>query len=242
MKKNQLFLAIAFMVMWATKSIAQEISVVYSTRFNTESSDLFKEAGLPEEMRRSLVNAYSNVEFTYLLAYTEGESEFRMLPSDKKQEIMFMGQKMDISAMMKEQSQNTTYKNHQTKQMISKTSFLGKKFLIIDTISAEPFSIIEGERKDILGFECKKAMSADGKKVIWFTEHIPVADGPISTNLPGLILEAHLDQYIYTATNIDDNIKQFIEVPTGGKKMTNAEFQEMVQKQTEMLKRGTGNL
>ena len=54
-------------------------------------------------------------------------------------------------------------------------------------------------------------------------------------------MEAHLDQYIYTATSIDDNTKQSIVVPTGGKKMTNAEFQEMVQKQTEMMKRGTGD-
>lgn len=239
MKKNQLLFAIAFMVMWATKSIAQEISVVYSTRFNTESSDLFKEAGLPEEMRRSLVNAYSNVEFTYLLAYAGGESEFRMLPSDKKQEITFMGQKMDINAMMKEQSQNTTYKNHQTKQMISKTSFLGKEFLVTDSIAVEPFSIVEGEWKDILGFECKKAISADGKKVIWFTEHIPISDGPVITNLPGLVLEAHLEQHIYTAIKIEDTIQTIVKVPNGGKEISNSEFLKMVQKQTEMLKRGT---
>lgn len=153
-----------------------------------------------------------------------------------------MGQTMDLSAMTEEQSKNVTYKNHQTKQIISKTLFLGKEFLVTDTITIEQFNIVENEVKEILGFECKKAISPDGKKTVWFTEHIPVADGPTNTNLPGLILEAHLDQYIYTATNIDDNIKQSIVIPTGGKKMTNAEFQEMVQKQTEMMKRGTRGL
>lgn len=117
-----------------------------------------------------------------------------------------------------------------------------KSFLVTDTIAVEQYNIVENEVKEILGFECKKAISTDGKKIIWFTEHIPVADGPINTNLPGLILEAHLDQYIYTATSIDDNTKQSIVVPIGGRKMTNAEFQEMVQKQTEMMKRGTGGL
>lgn len=242
MKKNQFLLVTMFTAFLSWQVNAQEISVVYSARINTASEELFKETGLPEDMRRALINAYSKVDFSYGLTYANNESTFQMLPSNKKQEISFMGQTMDLSAMTEEQSKNVTYKNHQTKQIISKTLFLGKEFLVTDTIAVEQYNIVENEIKEILGFECKKAISTDGKKIIWFTEHIPVADGPINTNLPGLILEAHLDQYIYTATSIDDNTKQSIVVPTGGKKMTNAEFQEMVQKQTEMMKRGTGGL
>ena len=242
MKNFQLLLVTMFTALLSWQANAQEISVVYSARINTASEELFKETGLPEDMRRALINAYGKVVFSYGLTYVNNESTFQMLPSNKKQEISFMGQTMDLSAMTEEQSKNVTYKNHQTKQIISKTLFLGKEFLVTDTIAVEQFNIVENEVKEILGFECKKAISIDGKKIIWFTEHIPVADGPINTNLPGLILEAHLDQYIYTATSIDDNTKQSIVVPTGGKKMTNAEFQEMVQKQTEMMKRGTGGL
>lgn len=242
MRKFQILLATMLVTLLSWQANAQEISVVYSARINTASEELFKETGLPEDMRRALINAYSKVDFTYSLTYANNESTFQMLPSDKKQEISFMGQTMDLNAMTEEQSKNVTYKNHQTKQIISKTQFLGKEFLVTDTIAIEQFNIVENEVKEILGFECKKAISPDGKKTVWFTEHIPVADGPINTNLPGLILEAHLDQYIYCATNIDDNIKQPIVIPTGGKQMTNAEFQEMVQKQTEMMKRGTGGL
>ena len=242
MKKNQFLLVTMFTAFLSWQVNAQEISVVYSARINTASEELFKETGLPEDMRRALINAYGKVVFSYGLTYVNNESTFQMLPSNKNQKISFMGQTMDLSAMTEEQSKNVTYKNHQTKQIISKTLFLGKEFLVTDTIAVEQYNIVENEVKEILGFECKKAISTDGKKIIWFTEHIPVADGPINTNLPGLILEAHLDQYIYTATSIDDNTKQSIVVPTGGKKMTNAEFQEMVQKQTEMMKRGTGGL
>ena len=242
MKNFQLLLVTMFTALLSWQANAQEISVVYSARINTASEELFKETGLPEDMRRALINAYGKVVFSYGLTYVNNESTFQMLPSNKKQEISFMGQTMDLSAMTEEQSKNVTYKNHQTKQIISKTLFLGKEFLVTDTIAVEQFNIVENEVKEILGFECKKAISIDGKKIIWFTEHIPVADGPINTNLPGLILEAHLDQYFYTATSIDDNTKQSIVIPTGGKKMTNAEFQEMVQKQTEMMKRGTGVL
>lgn len=242
MKNFQLLLVTMFTALLSWQANAQEISVVYSARINTASEELFKETGLPEDMRRALINAYDKVVFSYGLTYVNNESTFQMLPSNKKQEISFMGQTMDLSAMTEEQSKNVTYKNHQTKQIISKTLFLGKEFLVTDTIAVEQFNIVENEVKEILGFECKKAISSDGKNIVWYTEHIPVADGPINTNLPGLILEAHLDQYIYTATSIDDNTKQSIVVPTGGKKMTNAEFQEMVQKQTEMMKRGTGGL
>lgn len=239
MKKFFFLLATMFITLLSWQVNAQEVSVVYSARINTESEELFKETGLPEDMRRSLINAYGKVDFSYGLNYANEESTFQMLPSEKKQEISFMGQTMDLSAMTKEQSKNVTYKNYQTKQIISKTLFLGKEFLVTDTIAIEQFKIVENEVKQILGYECKKAVSSDGKKTVWFTEHIPVSDGPISTNLPGLILEAHLDQYIYTATSVNDNIKHPIVVPTGGKKMTNAEFKEMVQKQTEMMKRGT---
>jgi len=242
MKNFQLLLVTMFTALLSWQANAQEISVVYSARINTASEELFKETGLPEDMRRALINAYGKVVFSYGLTYVNNESTFQMLPSNKNQKISFMGQTMDLSAMTEEQSKNVTYKNHQTKQIISKTLFLGKEFLVTDTIAVEQFNIVENEVKEILGFECKKAISSDGKNIVWYTEHIPVADGPINTNLPGLILEAHLDQYIYTATSIDDNTKQSIVVPTGGKKMTNAEFQEMVQKQTEMMKRGTGGL
>ena len=242
MKNFQLLLVTMFTALLSWQANAQEISVVYSARINTASEELFKETGLPEDMRRALINAYGKVVFSYGLTYVNNESTFQMLPSNKNQKISFMGQTMDLSAMTEEQSKNVTYKNHQTKQIISKTLFLGKEFLVTDTIAVEQFNIVENEVKEILGFECKKAISSDGKNIVWYTEHIPVADGPINTNLPGLILEAHLDQYIYTATSIDDNTKQSIVIPTGGKKMTNAEFQEMVQKQTEMMKRGTGGL
>lgn len=236
------FLATMFTTLLLWQANAQEISIVYSARINTESQELFKETGLPEDMRQALVNAYSKVEFRYVLNCVNNESTFQMLPSDKKQEISFMGQTMDLSSMTEEQSKNVTYKNYQTKQIISKTLFLGKEFLVTDTITIERFNVIEGEKKEIIGFECKKAISTDGRKIVWFTEHIPITDGPINTNLPGLILEAHLDQYIYIATSIDDNIKQPILVPTGGKKMTNAEFKKMVQEKTEMMKRGVGRL
>ena len=65
---------------------AQELAVTYRVTFNTQSPDLFAEAGLNEEMRSSLANAYRDVSFEYRLSYINGESEFRLIPSTEKQD------------------------------------------------------------------------------------------------------------------------------------------------------------
>ena len=234
------FFAAALAAVLAQAATAQEISVTYSARVNTASQDLFKEAGLPEEMRAALVNAYRDIEFAYALDYSGSESTFRMVPSGKKQQISFMGQAIDLSEMEEQQAANVTYKNHSTKETATKVEFLGKVFLIVDTIADGSFQTVEGETKDILGFECKKAVSDDGKQTVWITEHIPVNDGPVDTGLPGLVMEACTDEYIYTATSVDEGVKHTVEAPKGGKRVTKAEFEDMVLKQTEMMQRGSG--
>lgn len=238
MKKHK-FLQILILVLFAAPAIdAQELTVVYKTQLNTSSPDLFKEAGLPEEMRQSLVNAYRDVELTYILTYVNGESEFRIVPSDKKQEITFMGQKIDLNMMMAEQQKNVIYKNHNSNIVLNRTTFLGKAFLVKDSLKADTFNVVSGVKKEILGYECRKAVSNDGTQNIWFTEYIPIAEGPINATVDGLILEANLKQNIYIATAISEKTDHAITVPTGGKEMSGKEFQEMVKKRTEMMKMG----
>ncbi len=220
---------------------AQELTVTYSAKLNTNSPDLFKEAGLPDQMRQSLVNAYSNVELTYNMCYSNGESEFRQLPSDKKQEINFMGQKIDLNTMMAEQLKNVTYKNYKTNTLLNKTVFFGKTFLIKDTIQIESMEVVKGEKKEILGYECQKAVSKDGANTIWFTEYIPIKAGPIDANVKGLILEATMKEYIYLATKVSDGVDHKILPPSDGKVMTKKEFEEMVKKRTDMLKMGNND-
>lgn len=70
--------------------------MLYSSKINVNSPSLFKEAGLTDDLRQILVDAYRDIELTYSLSHSDGESEFRLLPSAKKQEINIMGQKMDL--------------------------------------------------------------------------------------------------------------------------------------------------
>jgi GLPGLI family protein len=234
--KKKLFL-FASLCLACVMSVAQELTVTYRVTFNTHSPDLFAENGLTEEMRSSLANAYRDVVLTYQLTYVNGESEFRLTPSAEKQEITFMGQTMDLNAAMKQQAENVTYKNHIKGILMDKTSVFGKDFLVTDSLHGHKFVVKEGETKTIMGFECQKAVSEDGKQTAWFTPHIPIANEPVDSGLSGLILEYDSGQQIYTATNIAETKGQTVSVPTGGKEMTRASFDKMVKQRVDAMKR-----
>ena len=216
---------------------AQELTVTYQATYNTASPQLFAEAGLPEAMRSSLAAAYKDVVMTFRLVVKGDESEYRMVPSKEKQEITFMGTTIDVSAAAQAQAQNYTYKNHAEGIALDKTQVFGKNFIVSDSLNAVPFATTSGEKKDILGFECQKAISPDGKTTVWYTPQIPVKDEPIACGLNGLILQFDNGQQLFTAVEIADSASASITRPTGEKTVTRSEFEEYVKKRVEMMKR-----
>lgn len=234
MKKQLLF---EIMLLVSVTIAAQEITVKYQGSFNTQSPKAFSEAGLNEEMRKALANAYKDVVFTSQLSYKNGESDFRALPSEKKQTITFMGHTIDVNEAMKPQLQNYTYKNHPEKMVLNKVSIFGKEYIVSEDVDAAPYIIQDNESKEILGYECKKAVSPDGKVTVWFTEHIPLKDEPRVTGLNGLALEIIDDTNIFVATEIILDQVNVIPVEPKGKTTTKKDFDAMIKKRTEMMKR-----
>ena len=164
-----------------------------------------------------------------MLKYNEGESSFCLVPTDKKQTITFMGQTIDMDLMVNQYKDQVSYRNHGKNLIIEKVNLMGKKILIKDALDSETFDVVNGETKEILGYECKKAVSTDKKKTVWFTEYIPVPDGPVvGSNITGLVLEASDGNNIYTATKIDQQVSGIIEEPTEGQVMTMKEFKDYV--------------
>lgn len=226
-----------FMTLQALTLPAQELTVTYQATYNTASPQLFAEAGLPEAMRSSLAAAYKDVVMTFRLVIKGDESEYRVIPSKEKQEITFMGKTIDVGAAMQAQAQNYTYKNHAEGIVLDKTQVFGKDFIVSDSLQGTPFTPVEGEKKDILGFECLKAVSPDGKTTVWYTPHIPVKDEPIACGLNGLILQFDTGQQIFTAMEIADSASTPIVRPTGEKIMPRGEFADYMKKRVEMMKR-----
>ena len=227
-----------FLALQMSMVSAQEMTVTYKMTYNASSPDLFAEAGLPEPMRSGLAAAYKDVVMYYQLIVKGNESEYRIMPVEGKQEITFMGQTMDVNAAAAAQAQNYTYKNHSEGVTLDKTQLFNKSVIVVDSIkSANNFTVVEGEKKEILGFECQKAVSADGKTTVWFSQQIPVKDEPLASGLDGLILQYDNGQQIFTASEISDSASKDIVRPTGSDIMTRDEFMSQMQKMMERMKR-----
>ena len=92
--------------------------------------------------------------------------------------------------------------------------------------------IIKNEEKNILGFECRKAVLKipnNNKVIAWFTPQIPIAFSPVKYyGLPGAILEVTTPlKHIY-AKNIDFKDDVEVKKPTEGIKLTAEEYKEMI--------------
>lgn len=235
---KRLMTIVAVAVLSVLTAQGQELKVTYVAKYNTASKELFAEAGLNEELRANLANAYKDVKLYYTLLYKDGLSEFRVTPTDKPQSITFMGQTMDLGASLKEQAKNYTYKNHKEGVVIDKTNVFGKDFLVTSEIGVEEFEVKKGESKDIMGFECHLAVSKDGKTKVWYTPHIPIPNEPIPTGLQGLALEIDNGQLLFTAIEIDDKVESVPIQPNKGTVMTKEAFEKMVKEKVEMMKRG----
>lgn len=233
--KNVLFAAIATLT--AMSAQGQELTVTYRATYNTSSPTLFAEQIPNEAMRSNLAAAYRNVVMTYRLKYRNGESEFRVVPGEGKQEITFMGQTMDVNAAAAAQAQNYAYKNHKDGVALDKVQVFGRDFVVSDSILPRGFADVAGEKRDILGYECQKAVSPDGKTAIWYTPHIPIADEPVVSGLKGVALCFDDGNMTYTAVEILDSVDADIVRPEGGTVMGKKEFDDMVKKRIEMMKR-----
>ena len=217
---------------------AQQLTVEYETRVNANSPDAMKESGLPDEMRKALISAVADVKSYYIMCIDGGQVEGRAQAAKEKQMINFMGQTIDANEFVKNQLENIIYYNKDTKRKVSKVVVMGKHYLLVDPLKPDTFDVKPNEKKDILGYECVKAVSKDGKQTIWFTKHIPVDAGPLYTDVGGLILEAELKDQIFVAKKISMSIDHALKEPTGGEEMTEKAFKEKMQKYVEMMRRG----
>lgn len=83
----------------------------------------------------------------------------------------------------------------------------------------------------------ESSIKKDKNQIVWFTDYIPVVDGPfIGVGITGLVLEASDNCNIYEATNITDTVSGTFSEPTDGEVMTAKEFNDYVTQTTEMLK------
>jgi GLPGLI family protein len=145
----------------------------------------------------------------------------------------------------------TFYKDVKSKSYTVDKEFMGKEFLVIDSLPKLNWKL-ESETKQIGGYTCYKATAvkeasktnfADNfeipKEIIitaWYSPEIPVNQGPENYwGLPGLILEVNDGRTTILCSKIVLNAKDKVEIkaPAKGKVISQKDYDETVIKKME---------
>lgn len=209
---------------------AQELTVTYEVSVNEMSEEDAAAAGEFGEMAKTLMDAMKGVVTYTRLVYKDGESEYRSLPPEDRIPITMMGMTVDISSQLKAQAKYYTYKNHNDGTRVEYTSLFERNYLVTDSLGTVHFTVDESQTKEILGYNCVKAVSEDGQTTAWFTSQIPLGDEPVLSGLEGLILEYTSGMQTFTATEILESAATSVAKPEKGKEITRARYEELAAK------------
>ena len=145
---------------------------------------------------------------------------------------------------------NEVYVNQEQSKRILLQDFMGKKYLIEDSLSVMPWKF-GNETKEISGYACKQASYYNEERkqtiVAWYTDQLRPFLGPENFNtLPGAILQVDINdgERIITAKNIELRAlkKNELKAPSGGTKTTQQEFRKMMSEQMERMRANGGNM
>lgn len=184
----------------------------------------------------------------FVLSFTQTESNWQQLPNMEKSNASQSSDGMTVSLSGRED--DMLYKNVADQRYIQEQEFMGRDFLIADSLAAEDWELGQ-ETKQIGDYTAQKAsyfkivdsrrFSTDMAEMeavkdtiqvtVWYTPQIPVPHGPENYfGLPGLILEVHNGGRSFYCEKIELNPSADpveIRVPKQGKEMGSAEFQAM---------------
>ncbi len=196
----------------------------------------------------------------YTLEFSETESIYKEV--EKLDAPNPMSGSMQIEIVGSGDS-DLLYKNIKDQQFTNQVEMFSKQFLIQDSLQDREWKL-EKETKNIGDYTCFKATSTYERTVMnvmsnsandastgekeekkemvtitaWYTPQIPVRNGPASYDgLPGLILEIADGELSVLCSKIVINPKDGTDIvqPKGGKKVTQAEFDVIMEKKMKEM-------
>jgi GLPGLI family protein len=176
------------------------------------------------------------------LFFTDNESLSRPLIEDEEDDIANGGGPQIKIA----QPNNEYYLNQTLGKSISKMEFMGKDYLITDSIKIAPWKL-GTETKTIQGYVCKQAFYTDEsipdrKQEItaWYTDQIRSFLGPEKFNtLPGTVLALDINNgeryMVASKIELRPLKKNELKVPASGQKTSQEEFTKLMQEQMKKM-------
>jgi GLPGLI family protein len=133
---------------------------------------------------------------------------------------------------------------------IVQEEFMGKDYLIEDSVVVTPWKFI-AESKKVMNYDCQKASYFDERRqqqvTAWYTNKLRPFLGPEMFNgLPGAVLLVDINdgERVVTAKSLEvRSLKRHeMEVPDKGTKTTRAEFQKMRDEQLQKMRTNGANV
>lgn len=241
--KKLILLTGVFASFAATKTISQQLTegvIYYEVIVNMHKA-------LPsenEEMKNMIPEFRTTRD---QLFFNATESLFTPVIEEDPDEDLDNGEGMKIRMR---RPMNSIYLNTGGLQRVMQRDFMGKMFIIQDTLQITPWKL-EDETKEIKGYLCKKATYFNVERgettTAWYTAKLRPYLGPENFNtLPGCVLEVDVNngERVIKAAAIEFRAitREDLKKPSAGKKVTEKEFQKMIDEHRERIRKNGGNI
>jgi GLPGLI family protein len=152
--------------------------------------------------------------------------------------------------MRVQQPQIEMYFNAASSQRITLQEFMGKEYLIEDTLSLPPWKF-GTESKVIIGYACKQATYYNEERkqhvVAWYSPQLRPFLGPdLFNTLPGGVLEVDINEgeRVMTAKKIEARPlkKNELKIPAKGVKTTRSDFRKMMEEHAARMRANGANI
>jgi GLPGLI family protein len=225
----------------ATMVIAQPVQgvITFEVRVNMHRT-IPKER---EEMKNMIPEFRTSMQELY---FNEKESLYKPVEDDEED---IEGQNGGVHIRMR-QPKVKTYVNTETLAQVTQQDFMGKDYLIEDTLKILPWKF-GTELKTIMGKECKQAFYHNEERkqdvVAWYAPGFRPLLGPeVFGSLPGAVLEVNINdgERVVTAKSLDVRAlkKNELKAPKDGTKITRHAFRKMADEQMERMRANGSNV
>lgn len=239
MKKILLILGVVISLLAAHVVIGQttEGIILYEVKVN-----MHRRMPPEDEAMRKVIPEY-NV-FRDQLAFNAEASLYKSVDDEEEEQEFNDGNGIRMN-IRRPQVESYVHAPTQTRLVVQE--FMGKKYRIEDTLKITPWKL-SSETKTILGYNCAKASYYNEERreniVVWYTDKLRATLGPEGFNsLPGAVLQVNINEgeRIVTATKIESRKleKNELKLPSGGTKISAAEFKKIRDEQFKKTGGGT---
>lgn len=198
-----------------------------------------------QEARKAMIPEFRTTK--QQLYFNASESLYKSVVEDEEEDMMARGG--GGASFSFKQPNDEIYINSENTTVVSKREFMGKEYLIDDTLKISPWKL-GTETREIQGYLCKMAWYVDESQpdhkqeiTAWYTDQLRTMLGPEQYgSLPGAVLAIDINngERVILAKQIEFRAlkKNEMKVPTKGQRVNKSEFRRI---QEEAFKQMGGN-